>query len=62
LGGAAPSADGTERSFKQHARYAKKEKHRIAEAAATYVRPKQTLFLDSGTSAGALADDIAEQG
>ena len=52
---------GTERSFKQHARYAKEEKCRIAQAAATHIRPKQTLFLNSGTSAGALADDIAKQ-
>lgn len=52
---------GTERSFKQHARYAKEEKCRIAQAAATHIRPKQTLFLNSGTSAGALADDIVEQ-
>ena len=61
LGGAAPSADRTERSLKQRARFAKEEKRRISRAAATHVRPRQTLFLDSGTSAGALADDIAEQ-
>lgn len=58
LGSAATSADRTERSLKQRVRFAKEEKRRIAQAAATHVRPRQTLFLDSGTSAGALADDI----
>ena len=61
LGGAAPSVGVAERSLEQRANFAKEEKRRIAEAAVAHIQPKQTLFLDSGTSAGALADVIAEQ-
>ena len=61
LGGAAASVGVAERSLEQRANFAKEEKRRIAEAASTHITAEQTLFLDSGTSAGALADIIADQ-
>ena len=44
LGGAAPSAGVAERSLEQRANFAKEEKRRIAEAAATHLTTKQTVF------------------
>ena len=61
LGGAAAAISLAERSLEQRAMHAQEEKQRIAEAAVKKIVPGQTVFLDSGTSTGALADKIADQ-
>lgn len=57
-GGAAAGSLFAERSLTQRAAIARDEKTRIARAALGMLRSGDTLFLDAGTTAGAIAEEI----
>ena len=49
-------------SYGDRAAHMAAAKRKIAKAVAALVKPKMTLFLDAGTTAGALADHLPELG
>jgi DeoR family fructose operon transcriptional repressor len=58
-GGAAIVGGGLERSLQQRATIARPEKQRIAAAAMAELQPGSLIYLDAGTTVGALAELIA---